>query len=211
MSNSSPCRVKRGAPPAKPLKRTTYRRALPELRRDFEDRCAYCMRHIAHMGETAMAIDHFDPRRKQDSRQAYKNLFLADGVCNTAKSDTWPSNSEQHKGMRFLNCCEEWDYGDHMVEDPDTHLLIGITPAGRYQIAQIDLNAPHLVKERTDRARIREILQSPVVMKTPDIFPFACIGELERIVSEMIPPIPTLPKTAAPLGTPPSSSAPVTK
>ena len=199
MSSSSPCRIQRGKPPEKPLKKTTYRRALPELKRDFKERCAYCMRYLPPLGgDLAMHIDHFDPRRKNDSRQSYSNLFLVDHVCNSAKSNTWPSNSQRKMGLRFLNCCEEMDYGDHMIEDPNTHELIGLTPAGRYQIAEIDLNAPYLVRERRQRFEIRAKLHScPVIMKTQDCFPITCLTQLEQIVADMIPPIPPKPLSSA--------------
>ncbi len=149
-------RVKRGPAPMVQLKRASYRKALPELRRDFEDRCAYCMRHIGT--ETDMQIDHFDPRQKNDKVQVYANLFLADAHCNGAKHDIWPTLDEQAEGCRFLNCCDEYDYGNVIFEDPQTHELIGTTPAAKYHIDIIDLNDPGLINERKTRAEIRRRL-----------------------------------------------------
>lgn len=142
-------RVKRGPAPLAKLTRTKYRKALPELRRDFEDRCAYCMRLLST--KTEMHVDHFDPRRKNDKVQVYSNLFLADARCNEAKSDDWPSEEERAAGCRFLNCCDEIDYGKVIFEDPSTHLLVGTTPAARYHIEKIDLNSPDLVAMRKRR------------------------------------------------------------
>lgn len=101
--------------------------------------------------KTEMHVDHFDPRRKNDKVQVYSNLFLADARCNEAKSDDWPSDVELKGGCRFLNCCNEVDYGNVIFEDPTTHLLIGTTPAARYHIEKIDLNCPDLVALRKRR------------------------------------------------------------
>jgi len=142
-------RVKRGPAPLASLTRKTYRKALPELRRDFQDRCAYCMRHIGT--KTDMQIDHFDPRKKNDKIQIYANLFLSDAHCNRAKSDIWPTDEERRLGCRFLNCCNEQDYGESIFEDPVTHKLVGTTPAAIFHIETIDLNDPGLVNERKIR------------------------------------------------------------
>lgn len=142
-------RVKRGPAPLVKLTRTKYRSALPELRRDFEDRCAYCMRHIGT--KTEMQVDHFDPTQKSARLQVYSNLFLADAHCNGAKSDTWPTDEERRMGIRFLDCCNEQDYGASIFEDPKTHELIGTTPAAIYHIETIDLNDPGLIEERRVR------------------------------------------------------------
>lgn len=145
-------RVKRGPAPLVQLKKTSYRKALPELRRDFEDRCAYCMRHIGT--ETEMHVDHFDPRKKKLKRQEYSNLFMADAHCNCAKGDTWPNKDEADAGCRFLNCCDEYDYGTVIFENPKTHELVGTSPAAIYHIEMIDLNDPGLIEERKSRYEI---------------------------------------------------------
>ena len=147
-------RVKRGPAPATNLTRTTYRKALPELRRDFEDRCAYCMRHIGT--KTEMQVDHFDPRRKKAKVQIYANLFLSDAHCNEAKKNMWPTDKEIAQGYRFLNCCDEVDYGNVIFENPDTHELVGTTSAAIYHIEAIDLNDPGLIEERKFRSDMRK-------------------------------------------------------
>lgn len=145
-----------------------------------------------------MAIDHFDPRTKHDLVQDYDNLFPATTHCNLAKGSRWPSEEESRKGIRFLNCCEEQDYGEQMFEDANTHRLVGTTAAARWHIRQCDLNAPHLVRERELRARFRRLLEST---------PCAWQGQLGRHrprvtfllqalreeVDRMIPPIPPPP------------------
>jgi hypothetical protein len=103
-----------------------------------------------------MEIDHFDPRKKLDRYQNYENLFLASRHCNGAKRDIWPTDDELMLRIRFLNCCEEWDYGDHILEYPNTGFLYGVTRAGRFHIRVCHLNAEHLVKWRLERTKKRQ-------------------------------------------------------
>lgn len=184
-------RVKRGKPPAKILRRTTYRHALPELKRDFKCRCAYCMRVIDT--ESEMEVDHFDPRKKKDDIQSYDNLFLADKHCNGMKDNTWPSAQDAKKGIRFLNCCNERDYGSHIFEDAKTHKLVAVTPAGKYHIEQLDLNAPGLVKARKLRAGILETLKS-MGKNSPQNANRELINKIKVILCNMIPKIPKPPR-----------------
>lgn len=184
-------RVKRGPAPLVQLKRASYRKALPELRRDFEDRCAYCMRHIGT--ETEMQIDHFDPRKKDDKIQEYSNLFLSDAHCNGAKHDICPTADEQAVCCRFLNCCDEYDYGTVIFENPQTHELVGTSPAATYHIEMIDLNDPGLVDARRFRAEIMAKLEcarenaesNPKIMEAVD--------KLSEMAHELIPDIPAPP------------------
>jgi hypothetical protein len=157
MSNSRKVRIKRGPPPAKRIKRHRYRDALPELLRDFERRCAYSMQHESRAG--MMEVDHFDPRKKKDILQDYDNLFPASRHCNCKKSNHWPTKSEAAVGCRFLNPCEELDYGEQIFEDPASYKLVGATPAARWHIRICGLNADHLVKERTRRAEHLDLLK----------------------------------------------------
>lgn len=151
MSNSKNPRIKRGPPPKKPIKRHKHRAALPELIRDFGPRCAYSMQHQSRSG--TLEVDHFDPRKKKALIQDYKNLFPASRHCNGKKSDNWPNKAEQAAGCRFLNPCEEMDYEEQIFENPETHELIGITPAARWHIRICGLNANHLIEERCRRAK----------------------------------------------------------
>jgi len=153
------------------------------------------MRSLAKASDREMQIDHFDPRQKKNRIQVYANLFLADAHCNGTKSDTWPDKEESDNGLRFLNCCEEQDYGHCIFEDPETHELVGTTPAAIYHIEMIDLNAPHLVDNRRRRAEIRDLLNRPSYLFVKD-GPIVCqiSKTLEKIAEvELIPPIPPPP------------------
>lgn len=193
-------RVKRGSAPIAQLKRTSYRKALPELRRDFEDRCAYCMRHIGT--ETEMHVDHFDPRRKKLKRQEYSNLFLADAHCNCAKGETWPTAEDQAAGCHFLNCCDEYDYGKSIFEDPITHELIGTTPAAIYHIDTIDLNDPGLIAERKSRAEIFSRLDHLKKGSKHSSDMAESVNRLIEMAKDLIPVIPAPPGYWTILGDP---------
>lgn len=140
-----------------------------------------------------MEVDHFDSRRKNDVFQNYFNLVLATRHCNGAKSDR-PTAKERSAGLRFLNPCEELDYGKHIFEHPDTHELVGVTPEGIYHIRCCDLNADHLVAERADRAEIIRLLREmPVTIDTKG--PLAPPKEISLLMDQltrMIPEIPLL-------------------
>jgi hypothetical protein len=196
MSSYTNSRVVRGPAPSKQLTRRNYRKlALEPLRRDFDDRCAYSCQHSSRAGGLkCMEIDHFDPRKKDKYYQEYANFFLATRHCNGSKRDIWPSRSEQTQGLRYLNPCREQDYGVHIFEDPKTHLLVGVTPAGRYHIRMCDLNADHFVTERRDRSEIWELLHSAFTMKrnqVPQMDP-ELVGALRKQAEQMIPKFPHL-------------------
>src|SRR5271165_2628222 len=152
---SKPSRVSRGPGPRGKLNEGNYRRrAMEALRRDFEDRCAYSLRHTLHSGIQCMEIDHFNPRLTGASRHRYHNLMWSTRLCNNAKRDYWPNSAERKMGVRFLNPCEEWDYGVCVFEYPLTHELIGKTPAARYHIKMLQLNHESFTSERKMRAQL---------------------------------------------------------
>jgi len=138
-----------------------------------------------------MEVDHFDARLKKEVQQKHENLFLASRHCNGAKRDR-PTAKERALGLRFINPCKEWDYGKHIFEDKKTHQLVGVTPEGIYHIRYCDLNAPHLVEERRDRAEIGGL---GLTVNHPGSLELAAdaISALLKQVALMIPEIPYLP------------------
>jgi hypothetical protein len=188
-------RVIRGKGPPWRIKRLNYRNALPFLVEDFDGRCAYSLEHCHTAGMRCMEIDHFNPKLKRKHFQPYSNLFLASRHTNGSKSNHWPTAAEQKLGIRFLNCCQEQDYGVHIFEDPVTSQLVGVTPAGKYHIRYCDLNAPHLVLHRKRRTQMRNLLQKMAIsLKTDSPFQLPDqYSTLQSIVDEMIPSIPPPP------------------
>lgn len=130
--------------------------------RDFGCRCAYSMQHQERAGGL-LEVDHFDPRKKKDLIQDYNNLFPASRHCNGKKSDHWPNHAEKVAGCRFLNPCEETDYGEQIFEDVVSHRLVGTTPAAKWHIRMCALNAHHLVAERKKRAEYWRLLNERCV------------------------------------------------
>ncbi len=96
----------------------------------------------------------------------------------------------------YLNPCLEHDYGVHLVEDPNTHRLIGLTPAGKYHVRMCDLNADHLIAERGDRTEIWALFRSDAWLRrhggTTQIPP-KIAAALRQQVQQMIPQFPYLP------------------
>jgi hypothetical protein len=137
-----------------------------------------------------MESDHFDPKLRGAQRHKYGNLFPAVHHCNNRKRDYWPTVGDVKKGIRYLNCCDEQDYGEQIFENPDTHELVGVTSAGRFHIDQCDLNAPHFVRERRERSALRAFLQElPVLVSTDFVTAKTSIQQLREDVELMIPPI----------------------
>lgn len=177
-------RVTRKQFPSKLLKRTTHRKiAYPCLLKDFEERCAYSMIHRSNCGE--FEIDYFDATRKKDIVQDYCNLFPAHPICNRSKSNK-PTKRELREGRRFLNPCREWDYNEHICENSKTHELIGKTKAGIYHIEHLDLNHPHFVEQRKDRANLLKIYrQIPVRLKHEET-DFEALSELLSLLKHQV-------------------------
>jgi hypothetical protein len=125
-------------------------------------------------GGRAMDIDHFNPTLRNEARNVYENLYLATRHCNGHKGDTWPTKEERRAGVRFLDPCKDLDYGMHIFEDPETFELWGATPAGRFQIRVLDLNAEHLVEERRARHRLHYL------WATTGIFEFKGQGNIDE-------------------------------
>lgn len=195
MPNSTNARIVRGNPPPQKIRRANYRRALPELMRDFEGRCAYSLQHYTRAGGMrCMEVDHFDYRQKKDLFQRYENLFPATRHCNGAKSNK-PTSKEIAEGLNFINPCQDWDYGKYIFEDPISHRLVGTTPQAIYHIRFCDLNAEHFVTERRDRAEILKMLKTHRVTLRPS-GTFSAAADSIRLLMEqvgrMIPEIPPL-------------------
>ncbi len=150
------------------------------------------MQHESRSGP--LEVDHFDPRLKKELIQDYCNLFPASRHCNGKKSDTWPNKEELAAGCRFLNPCEEMDYGEQIFEDPETHRLIGTTPAAIWHVRVCGLNADHSIYERRRRAEHwTQIARTAVLVKGKQEEVGGLIKKYREEVELMIPEIPALP------------------
>jgi len=209
-------RVRRKHDPDRTFSRAGYRKARQLLREDFQNRCAYSMLHEDFAGGAgAMNIDHFDPRRKSDFLQRYDNLFWASRECNGRKHKHWPTDEQQLLGIRFLDCTKELDYGVHIFEDPRSNEVWGATPAGRYHVRILNLNASVFVRLRKLRAIAAQALRGTLVqLKTKhqarisfaaDVAPLRLLLSTIKQFGELsIPQIEFRSKPQASAGNPPS-------
>jgi hypothetical protein len=159
------------------------------------------MQHRRRAGGSAMLmeIDHFDPTIKGRQRHQYDNLFLASRYCNNKKLGNWPSEEAKAKGARLLNCCVEQDYNEQIFEDPATHRVFGVNPGATYHVRILDLNAPHLVQERSDRTEYRRLLFEDRKMVKESDAAIHAFHILETQLSYLIPPIQTRPFPQKPI------------
>lgn len=129
-----------------------YRLYKPLLRIDFEHRCAYCILHEGDEsagGFHSFHIDHFQPRSIFPTLlTTYSNLCYACRWCNNAKSDTWPTETEQQGGYGFVDPCKEDLYRKHSRLDATSGQLVGTTKPGEYTIREIRLNREMFKKLR---------------------------------------------------------------
>lgn len=150
------------------------------------------------VGLVNMEVEHFNPKFKKRVVQDYNNLMLSTGHCNRSKGAKWPTPKQLKLGIHFLNPCEEMDYGVHIYESPATHELVGVTPAGRWQISMLDLNAPHLIHERRTRSAYRAFLERGPARIKGTMLEIQKVDEMVRCMREqielMIPVIAAPPK-----------------
>lgn len=176
-----------------------HRRFLKFLLLDFKERCAYSGQHVQRVGGIGgMDIDHHNPKLKSPERNAYENLFLATRHCNGKKSDIWPDAKQRAAGLRFLNPCKEMDYGVHLFEDPVTFSIWGATPAGRYHVRWLDLNADHLVRERRRRDEMRKQKAERQVVTALRDDALTGVKAFSEDLDEMIPTWPQKPEPPRP-------------
>jgi hypothetical protein len=169
-----------------------YEAYRPFLRRDFEFRCAYCLRHEFFFGGgEAGEIDHFRPRHLfPEMKTVYPNLYWSCRKCNTFKGGKWPSEAQTARGLRFLDPCTE-DSDDHWQTRADGSLT-PLTPVGQYTVRQIRLDRPTLTEFRRFlfglQARARDI---EAVLDKTNLSPVLRTGlqaELSAATTLLYPP-----------------------
>lgn len=182
-------------PLKKNLTDNTYRQAKPFLERETGGRCCYSMIHKDNAGgDRTMDVEHIKPRKRFKVKpHRYSNLLYCSRHCNSMKGEKWPTKKDLKKGFRFLNPAVEQDYNVHILEDKDTGILVGTTPAGQYHIENCDLNADHLIKARKGRTEMIELLECKNVRiicdddKKPDMMEL--IKKVKQNLEKSIPQI----------------------
>lgn len=170
-----------------------YEAYRPLLRRDFDHRCAYCLRHEFFFGGgEAGEIDHHRPRHLFPAQvNEYRNLYWTCRKCNAIKGGKWPSAVQWGQGLRFLDPCAE-DPDDHWQAHADG-TLTALTPAGRYTIRQTRLDRPALAEFRRFlsglQARVRTL---EAALLAADLSPALRAGlraELDAAATLLHPPV----------------------
>lgn len=138
---------------------SNYREYKPFLRRDFLARCAYCERPEQYLGgDEVFEVEHFRPKGKFPALLcAYNNLYYVCRPCNGHKSETWPSEVQIAKGLKFSDPCAEDPYVHHLLEREDGGLQ-ELTPCGRYSNGHIRLDRSELRTWRRLRNQARRDL-----------------------------------------------------
>ena len=172
---------------------STYEAYRPFLRRDFDFRCAYCLRHEFFFGGgEAGEIDHFRPRHLfPELLTVYGNLYWSCRKCNAVKGGVWPSAVQTERGLRFLDPCAD-DPADHWQTDA-AGTLTALTPPGRYTIRHIRLNRSTLVQFRRFlfglQARVSAIETALAEADLPPTQRAALQAELTAASTLLSPPV----------------------
>ncbi|NJM08404.1 hypothetical protein HC891_22855 [Candidatus Gracilibacteria bacterium] len=103
---------------------------------------------VAARATSALSI--FAPKNSYpELRTDYNNLLYACTVCNSYKSDDWPSETPLDDGCGYLDPTEH-NYDEHFALGAD-FMLEGLSPVGRYMIQRMRLNRKMLQKIRALR------------------------------------------------------------
>ena len=130
-----------------------YRSYRLSLRRDFKNRCAYCLTHEFFVGGAAgFEIDHYRPQKglyaRPDLEAEYSNLYWACRECNSNKSDGWPSLEDETQGLCYIDPCKpEGDHEKHWRFHRNG-ILESLTFAGEYTEEKLMLWRPFLQNRR---------------------------------------------------------------
>jgi hypothetical protein len=146
-------RVKRGPGPKSRLTKGNYRKkALKFLLTDFEGRCAYCLDPSDFRHPSQSQVDHFDCKLHKRARNQYCNLMLACSACNHTKHNK-PVVNPFDRAQRLLNCTEENEFPEHIVETPDGQWQ-PVSAAAEYHLVSIGLQERSHQAKRASRRQV---------------------------------------------------------
>lgn len=168
-----------------------YRSWKPQLAIEAELQCVYCCIHESQFGGFRnFHVEHYKPQSAfPELRNEYSNLFYACGICNSFKSDDWPTElNEGDLSKPGYPCPAEVDYNGFLHVDEDTGEVFGDDVTGRYLVERLHLNRGHIVALRVmavlfDRLdyfhkQIAEMLENKEI---PDQFKDEVISMLLRM------------------------------
>ena len=90
------------------------------VRKDFEECCAYCLRHEDWAdGKDTSQIDHFRPKTLFEELICdFYNLYNSCYHCNKWKADKWPPDELIAKGIGFIDFRRD-NFEQHFRALPD--------------------------------------------------------------------------------------------
>lgn len=109
---------------------------------DFKGRCAYCDDlDFYYGGQRSFHVEHFAPKEKFPALKfIYENLLYSCPYCNSAKSDTWPSDDPTVNvvgNIGFISPCSA-EYDEHLERDVNGKITAR-TELGKYMITNLKL------------------------------------------------------------------------
>jgi hypothetical protein len=134
-----------------PAKGTTYRDWKSDLANEGMHQCVYCAIHERALGGFwNFHVEHYRPKSKfPNLTNQYRNLFYACAICNTFKSNDWPSEPDDALSVASYPDPATVDYNRILSVD-GRGSVYGLNVAARYVVEKIFLNRPQLILERRD-------------------------------------------------------------
>jgi hypothetical protein len=121
---------------------------LEQIRARYECRCGYCGVSEVDAGGD-LTVDHFQPVSAGGSDDD-DNLVYACGRSNQFKGATLPASAASTDNKRLLHPLRD-NMETHVVLDPKTGYIIGISETGKYHSNALRLNRRALVAHRQRR------------------------------------------------------------
>lgn len=141
-------RIHRTVPTPQSKASKDYSAFRPHVRKDFEECCAYCLRHEDWAdGQETFELDHFHPLSLfPDKVCDFYNLYYSCHRCNYLKLDHWPPDELIQKGIGFVDLCKD-NFDQHFRATADGRWE-PLTESARYTARILRLNGPHLIQRR---------------------------------------------------------------
>ncbi len=131
-------------------KNGSYHDWKPLLAKEGFNQCIYCAIHENSMGGVRnFHVEHYRPKSIfKDKENDYCNLFYACPICNTFKSNDWPSEPVDDNSIASYPNPSEIDYNLLFNIDNPKGLIEGKNVAAKYIQEKMFLNRPQLIIER---------------------------------------------------------------
>ena len=141
-----------------------YRKFKPHLRIEFSGRCVYCRALDRIKGPETFGVDHYRPQNHFPLLSAeYLNLYYACNLCNSRKSDFWPSSQLLKLGRFIPNPCDHVMF-EHLRYKHGT--VTSTSNAGEWTIEHLDLNDPEAVHWRETVIGVVDLLLAQIQKAT---------------------------------------------